>query len=66
MTPRPRFTTHENVLTRTWTVFDHLRGYSIRSGFIYATAASIARSEEASWRARCQRWIEAEHRDSTP
>ncbi len=62
MTPRTRFTTHEAAMTRTWSVFDHLRGYSIRHGLIYAAALSSARGEEAAWRARCQRWIEAEWR----
>jgi len=29
-------------------------------------ATFIAHSHEVTWRERCQRWVEAEHRDSTP
>ncbi len=65
MTPRPRFTVHENVLTRTWSVYDGFRGYAIRRNLAQAAAAHLARDYEAEWRAQCRRWIEAEHRDST-
>jgi len=64
MPPRPRFTVYEGARTQEWGVFDHLRGYRIHSGLVYAVAVSIVRSEEASWRERCGRWIEAEHRDN--
>jgi hypothetical protein len=63
MTPRSRFAVYEDTRTPFWYVFDQLRGYHIRSDLVYAVAFSIARSEEASWRERCERWIEAEWRD---
>ena len=66
MTPRTRFTAHENTWTRTWSVYDGLHGYGIRRNLAHAMAIAIARSEEATWRAQCQRWIKAEHHDTTP
>jgi hypothetical protein len=65
MAPRTRFTTHQNVLTRTWTVFDNLLGYAIRSRLAQAAAMNLARDYEAEWRRQCAAWIEAEHR-ATP
>jgi len=47
-------------------VYDDLRGYAISEGNNAAMATFIAGTHEAAWRERCQRWIEAEHRDSTP
>ena len=64
MTPRTRFTIHENVLTRTWSVYDSFRGYAIRRNLAHAAAAHLARDYEAEWRRQCTGWQEAEHRDT--
>jgi len=45
-------------------VFDDLRGHTVSAGNTVSVAKFIAHSHEATWRERCQRWIEAEHRDS--
>ncbi len=66
MTPRTRFTVHENVLTRTWSVYDGFRGYAIRRNLAHAAAAHLARDYEAEWRRQCAEWIEAEWRDGPP
>jgi len=44
MIPPPRFIVHENVRTRTLSVFDHLRGYPIRTGLTHATAVDRGRA----------------------
>ncbi len=64
MTPRTRFTTHENAMTRTWSVFDSLRGYAIRRTLAQAAATHLARDYEAEWRRQCEGWQDAEHRDT--
>ena len=66
MTPRPRFVARSRPLSKTWVVFDDLRGYTIRVGNTAAVATVIAGSHEATWRERCDRWQRAEHRDTTP
>jgi len=66
MTRRTRFTTHENVWTRTWSVVDHLRSYAIRTRLAQAAATNLARDYEAEWRRQCAEWIEAEHRNDPP
>jgi len=66
MMPRTRFTVHENVLTRTWSVYDSFRGYAIRSKLAHAAAAHLARDYEAEWRRQCEGWQEAEWRDGPP
>jgi len=43
---------------------DDLRGHTVSAGYTASVSTFIARSHEATWRERCQRWIEAEHRDS--
>jgi len=65
MTPRPRFVARLRPGSGPWAVFDDLRGYTISARNTLAVATFIARSHEATWRERCARWIEAEHRDST-
>ncbi len=62
MAPRTRFTVHENVLTRSWSVYDGFRGYAIRSKLAYAAAVNLARDYEAEWRQQCAEWHEAEWR----
>lgn len=66
MTPRTRFTVHANVWTRTWSVYDDLRGYAIRRNLAQAAATNLARDYEAAWRRQCAEWIEAEHREGPP
>ncbi len=66
MTPRTRFTVHANVWTRTWSVYDDLRGYAIRRNLAHAVAAPLARDYEAEWRRQCEGWQEAEWRDGPP
>ncbi len=66
MTPRPRFVARSRPFSKMWAVFDDLRGYTVSAGNTAAVATFIAHSHEATWRARCARWQQAEHRDSTP
>ncbi len=66
MMPRPRFVARSRPGSGPWAVFDDLRGYPVTQGNTASVSTFIARSHEATWRERCQRWIEAEHRDSTP
>ncbi len=63
MTPRPRFVARPRRVSDTWVVFDDLRGHTVTAGNTAAVAKFIARSHEASWRARCERWRQAEHRE---
>ncbi len=66
MTPRPRFVARPRRFSKTWDVFDDLRGYAVSAGNTDKVALFIAGSHEATWRARCSIWQQAEHRDSTP
>ncbi len=66
MMPRPRFVARSRPGSKMWAVFDDLRGYTVSAGNTAAVAKFIAHSHEATWRARCARWQQAEHRDSTP
>ncbi len=66
MTPRLRFVARPHRFSHRWAVYDDLRGYVVSEGNNAAMAKFIAHSHEATWRERCQRWIEAEHRDSAP
>ena len=66
MMPRPRFVARSRLGSGTWAVFDDLRGHTVSAGNTAAVATFIAHSHEATWRERCQRWIEAEHRDAMP
>ena len=49
-----------------WAVYDDLRGYAISEGNNAAMAKFIAHSREATWRERCERWQQAEHRNGMP
>ncbi len=66
MTPRLRFVARPHRFSHRWAVYDDLRGHTVSAGNTTAVATFIAHSHEATWRERCQRWIEAEHRDSAP
>jgi len=66
MMPRLRFVARPRRIADTWVVFDALRGHTVTQGNTASVATFIARSHEATWHERCQHWIEAEHRDSTP
>jgi hypothetical protein len=66
MTPRPRFVARSRPDSGTWVVFDDLRSHTVSAGNTASVAKFIAHSHEATWRARCARWQQAEHRDSTP
>ncbi len=66
MTPRPRFVARPRRFSKVWVVFDDLRGHTVSAGNTVSVAKFIAHSHEATWRERCQRWVEAEHQDSTP
>ncbi len=65
MAPPSRFTYHHHAATGSWYVYDRLLDRTGRIERLGVTAAIVARDEEVEWRARCQRWIEAEHRDRT-
>jgi len=65
MTPRSRFVARPHRFSHMWAVYDDLRGYAISEGNNAPMAKFIANTHEATWRERCARWIEAEHRDST-
>ncbi len=62
MMPRPRFVARSRPGSGTWAVFDDLRGHTVSAGNTASVATFIAHSHEATWRERCQRWIEAEWR----
>ncbi len=49
-----------------WYVFDHLRRHSMSGGHSKERAVFIARVQEHAWRQRCDRWQQAEYRDSPP
>ncbi len=66
MTPRPRFVARSRGFSKVWVVFDDLRGHTVSAGNTAAVAKFIAHSHEATWRERCDRWQQAEYRDSTP
>jgi len=63
---RPRYVIYQDARTYTWAVHDRWGRYSIRTRLTQAAAATIARDCEAEWRALCQRWIDAQHHDTTP
>ncbi len=62
MTPRPRFVARSHRFSKVWVVFDDLRGHTVSAGNTAAVAKFIAHSHEATWRERCQHWIDAEWR----
>lgn len=66
MSPLTRFTAYENNGASDWSVFDHMRRHSISGGQSKERAVSIAHVQEQVWRQRCDRWQQAEHRDSLP
>jgi len=66
MPPTTRFTAHKNDGVNDWYVFDHLRRHSVSGGQFKERAVFIAHAQEQTWRERCDRWQQAEHRDSTP
>jgi len=66
MTPAPRFVARLRQGSRTWDVFDDLRGHVVSAGNTDQVAMLIAHAHEANWRERCRQWIEAEHRDRRP
>ncbi len=63
MTPRLRFVARPHRFSHRWAVYDDLRGYAISEGNNAPMATFIANTHEASWRARCSIWQQAEHRD---
>ncbi len=60
-----RFTYHHHAATGSWYVYDRLLDRTVRIERLGVTAATVAREYEAEWRARCQRWNEAEWRGGT-
>jgi hypothetical protein len=66
MPPPPRFTYQHHAATGRWYVYDRLRDRMVRVEDLGVTAAMLARDYEADWRGHCDRWIEAEHRESLP
>jgi len=66
MPPPPRYTFHHYAMTDHSYVFDRLLYRRVLIQGSGGVAAILARDYEATWRERCQRWIEAEHQDSTP
>ncbi len=66
MPPLPRFTYHHHAATGSWYVYDRLRDRTVRIEGLGVTVAHLAGDYEANWRRHCDRWIEAEHRDSLP
>lgn len=66
MSPAARFTYHHHAATGSWYVYDRLLDRTVRIEGLGVTAAHVAREYEAAWRARCQQWIEAEHRATPP
>jgi len=66
MPPPPRYTSHYHPVTGSWYVYDRLLSVSMCAATSALSAADLAHAEENGWRARCQRWVEAEHRAPTP
>ena len=66
MMPRPRFVARSRPGFGTWAVFDNLRGHTVSAGNTASVAKFIAHNHEATWRAQCSIWQQAEHRDNMP
>ncbi len=66
MPPLTRFTAHTTDGADDWYVFDHLRRHSVSGGQSKERAVFIAHAQEHAWRQRCDRWRQAEHRESLP
>jgi len=64
--PPPRFTCHHHAIGGSWYIHDRLLYHRVPVVGSGVMASDVARDYEAAWRRQCQRWIEAEHRDSTP
>ena len=66
MPPLTRFTAYKATGVNDWSVFDHLRRHSVSGGLSKERAVFIAHAQEHAWRLRCDRWQQAEHRDTMP
>ena len=66
MTPRSRFVARPRRFSKVWVVFDDLRGHTVSAGNTASVAKFIAHNHEATWRAQCSIWQQAEHRDNMP
>jgi hypothetical protein len=62
----PRYTFHHYAVTDRSYVFDRLLYRRVLIQGSGGVAARMARDYEADWRRHCERWIEAEHRESLP
>jgi hypothetical protein len=66
MAPPARYIISHDAPMGHWYVADRLIGRVVYSGTSLMPADRRAHDEEDRWRARCQRWIEAENRATTP
>jgi len=64
MSPAARFTYQHHAVTGRWYVYDRLRDRTVRVEDLGVTADHHARDYEADWRRHCDRWTEAERRES--
>ncbi len=64
MPPLTRFTARKSTGANDWCVFDHLHRHSISGGLSKERATFIVHFKEHAWQQRCDRWQQAEHRDS--
>ncbi len=62
--PRTRFTFHYANAAHDWFVYDHLLNRVVRTGASALSAARDAHTREEEWRARCDRWQQAENRSN--
>ncbi len=66
MVPVARFIIRRDGTSGYWYVIDRLLARVPYFSLLMLSADYHARAEEDRWRARCQRWQEAEHRESLP
>ncbi len=57
-----RYIINHDATTGLWYVVDRLARRVVYFGTTVLSAGDRARDDEAAWRVRCQRWIEAEWR----
>ncbi len=63
MPPHPRYTFQQNNATGEWLVYDNLRDHPTHEGLTAWGASDVARTQETTWRRRCDRHRAAEHRE---
>ncbi len=63
MPPLTRYTAHRSRATGDWLVYDNLRAHLTHDGLTAWGAADVVRVQEETWRTRCDRRQQEEHRE---